>query len=343
MRKTKQIFYGIFFLIVFGLIGWWIYGGLFPSNPTCFDGIRNQGETDVDCGGPCTPCEVKALKDLKVNYVKVFKAADGIGAVAEIYNPNATWAAANFDYNLTLTDSSGVVAENFSGNSFVYAGDLKYIVKPYLKEDPLKIVKGNLTISNFQWVPMAQLPKPQIDLSNIQTTKDSTLSVSGKASNRSEYDFSSANVYALVYNSSNDLLAGSMTTLDSLPKFESKDFKISFSKELNLYEATPDLSQYFQRTFKLGDSGNDVGLLQSILLEMGILNRQPTGFFDDITKSALETLQKQFSIPVTGEFDDVTKQVVLGLLNSQIKPVSEDEKAKMVDSSKTKVFIEAIK
>ena len=24
--------------------------------PTCTDGIKNQGETDVDCGGPCTPC-----------------------------------------------------------------------------------------------------------------------------------------------------------------------------------------------------------------------------------------------------------------------------------------------
>lgn len=26
------------------------------SGPTCFDGIQNQGETGVDCGGPCAPC-----------------------------------------------------------------------------------------------------------------------------------------------------------------------------------------------------------------------------------------------------------------------------------------------
>jgi len=24
--------------------------------PTCSDGVKNQGETDVDCGGPCAPC-----------------------------------------------------------------------------------------------------------------------------------------------------------------------------------------------------------------------------------------------------------------------------------------------
>ncbi len=27
-----------------------------PSVPTCNDGIQNQGETGVDCGGPCAPC-----------------------------------------------------------------------------------------------------------------------------------------------------------------------------------------------------------------------------------------------------------------------------------------------
>lgn len=28
------------------------------STPTCFDGIQNQGETGVDCGGPCPACVV---------------------------------------------------------------------------------------------------------------------------------------------------------------------------------------------------------------------------------------------------------------------------------------------
>jgi hypothetical protein len=30
--------------------------------PTCFDGIKNQGEEGVDCGGPCKPCVVKYVK-----------------------------------------------------------------------------------------------------------------------------------------------------------------------------------------------------------------------------------------------------------------------------------------
>lgn len=27
-----------------------------PVVPTCWDGIQNQGETGIDCGGPCAPC-----------------------------------------------------------------------------------------------------------------------------------------------------------------------------------------------------------------------------------------------------------------------------------------------
>ncbi len=31
-------------------------GGPCKPCPSCFDGIQNQGEEGVDCGGPCRPC-----------------------------------------------------------------------------------------------------------------------------------------------------------------------------------------------------------------------------------------------------------------------------------------------
>jgi hypothetical protein len=39
-----------------GKIGRGCQGG--TCNATCDDGIRNQGESDVDCGGPCGPCGI---------------------------------------------------------------------------------------------------------------------------------------------------------------------------------------------------------------------------------------------------------------------------------------------
>lgn len=47
------------------------------TQPTCFDDIQNQNETDVDCGGPCTLCEketIEMLAPLKIgaeNYILI--------------------------------------------------------------------------------------------------------------------------------------------------------------------------------------------------------------------------------------------------------------------------------
>lgn len=36
--------------------------------PTCSDGIQNQGETGVDCGGPCTACPLSARDSAALDY-----------------------------------------------------------------------------------------------------------------------------------------------------------------------------------------------------------------------------------------------------------------------------------
>ncbi len=42
-------------------------GGPCPACPTCNDGIQNQGETGVDCGGPCDPCSSTSYCASKAN------------------------------------------------------------------------------------------------------------------------------------------------------------------------------------------------------------------------------------------------------------------------------------
>ena len=36
-------------------------GGPCTACASCSDGIQNQGETGIDCGGPCTPCPVATM------------------------------------------------------------------------------------------------------------------------------------------------------------------------------------------------------------------------------------------------------------------------------------------
>ncbi|HHQ45138.1 MAG TPA: hypothetical protein ENN13_03270 [Candidatus Altiarchaeales archaeon] len=55
MRDYWPIAAILFFLIT----GFVVYTG----RPTCSDGIMNQGEEGVDCGGPCPPCIIDPLKE----------------------------------------------------------------------------------------------------------------------------------------------------------------------------------------------------------------------------------------------------------------------------------------
>jgi len=78
------------------------------SGPTCSDGIQNQGETGVDCGGPCAPCN------------------NGGGGCTSISNIDATRPLTNLwwnnEYNVGGTPISGdgelyFTIDAISGNS----------------------------------------------------------------------------------------------------------------------------------------------------------------------------------------------------------------------------------
>ena len=50
------------------------------ATPTCFDGIQNQGETGVDCGGPCAACSTPALGTYYISTTGVDGAAGSSSA-----------------------------------------------------------------------------------------------------------------------------------------------------------------------------------------------------------------------------------------------------------------------
>ncbi|KKU42980.1 MAG: hypothetical protein UX56_C0001G0015 [Candidatus Azambacteria bacterium GW2011_GWD2_46_48] len=71
-RTQKQVIIAIFFLGILFFIGGGFYFA-FRSPASCFDKIQNQGEEDIDCGGPCaTACEEKELKPLEIFFQRKF-------------------------------------------------------------------------------------------------------------------------------------------------------------------------------------------------------------------------------------------------------------------------------
>src|SRR3989344_6654280 len=70
-RMAKRLFYGAIFAAFWIAMVIIINLGSSREVPTCFDGRQNQEEEKIDCGGPCTPCVLKDLKQLIVGPVEI--------------------------------------------------------------------------------------------------------------------------------------------------------------------------------------------------------------------------------------------------------------------------------
>ena len=61
----------------------------FHKTPTCFDGVKNQNEKGLDCGGVCTRICSGDISTPIVMWQRVFQVTPGVySAVAYIQNPN---------------------------------------------------------------------------------------------------------------------------------------------------------------------------------------------------------------------------------------------------------------
>jgi hypothetical protein len=344
VRLLKQLLYGIGFLTVVFLLGWGVKAIFFSSPPSCFDGAQNQGETGVDCGGPCISCDVKNAQPIAVHYVKVFKAGDGLGVVAEIQNPNVTLGAPTLVYSISLINALGATQQTINGSTFIYPGEIKYIIEPYVAQDPAQITQAQIAIptSTIAWVGADQFVAPHVDVQNITTGMNPTMRVTGRLTNQTPHDFPAPVVDALIYNKNGDILAASQVTLDDLAAFGSESFTVPFAGNLTLY-VPPQAPQIpsFPRNLNVGMNGGDVTDLQQVLAEQGLLSRAPTGYYDAATAQAVKQIQAQLTVKQTGAFDEATRAALTAFLRAQVPYVPQDTQLGNVDPTRTRVFVEA--
>lgn len=77
-----------------------------PPVPSCTDGIQNQGETGIDCGGPCSPCAPPSNTLLLAAYFETGwdNWIDG-GMDVERVKSSYSWEGA---YSIRLADNEGI-------------------------------------------------------------------------------------------------------------------------------------------------------------------------------------------------------------------------------------------
>ncbi len=124
---------------------------------SCTDNRQNQGEEDIDCGGPsCAPCAVKHAKDIVTYWARIVPLRSGVYDVAaEIENINEAVSSGDVNYAFTLFDGKGAIAER-TGSTFMYAHERTLVTEEAIAAD--RIPTGvRFAITGVVWQARADL------------------------------------------------------------------------------------------------------------------------------------------------------------------------------------------
>ncbi len=230
-RLIKQIAYGIFYLFFFAGIIYGSYVLFIRPAPSCFDKIRNQNEEGVDCGGPCAaaciPAELRPIVAID-RILKFSSTPSSISILAKISNANLDYAAKNFSYKFNFYKANGDFVGSLGGNSFIYAGEVKYLLLPNASLPPVPFSKIDLKIENVEWLPGNRFSgPPNVAVSGVATAAEaSNLSVDGQITNRDSVSFPAVTAVAIFRGQFGQIAGASQTEISNLLPNETRKFSI---------------------------------------------------------------------------------------------------------------------
>ncbi len=232
-RRTKQAIYGIAYLVVFiGIIAG-VYFAFIRQAPSCFDGIQNEGETGVDCGGPCAKvCTPASTEGLVADNVSIFiPGPERYTFLAQIENHNTGFAADYFDYSFDLYDASGTLLQSFPDHSFIYAGEVKYLLLANVAETTTAD-HAVLTTANPDWVTASAMGLAPRFGNPLPVTgsiiSSSTITVTGRITNGEVASFTHVLVIAVFYDAAGKPAGASQTVIDTIAPNQTVDFSVMY-------------------------------------------------------------------------------------------------------------------
>jgi len=205
--KKKQFKISLVYLLILLIIAGGIYLLIKPKLPSCSDGIQNQGEAGVDCGGPCPPCSWQLQKDLEVIFAQAIKTENNyLDLVAKIKNPNQNFGAKSFSYLFNLYDQKDELVFSKQGKSYILPQETRYIIEQKVLADS-EISRAELKITNINWQKLVDYREPELLIRNSSFEQlENSSRVSGTLENRSNYDFDKIDIYAILFTRESKIL-----------------------------------------------------------------------------------------------------------------------------------------
>jgi hypothetical protein len=198
---------------------------------TCGDGILNQNEEEMDCGGVCSPCKKVDIAPLNVEKVSLVPSgkASSYDVAAVVNNPNQIFGSKSINYIIRLKGQDGEVLSERKGNGFILPGEKKYIIENNVESqaDPVSV---EFSILNSDWVEFNDYyQRPDLSIVNKNYKEISSgvdfSEAKGLLKNESSFDFDLIRLKIVLLDAGGEIIAVNSTEMRTVKSGEERDFR----------------------------------------------------------------------------------------------------------------------
>lgn len=225
----RQLLYALVILVIFGAGGVFVYFSFIYTPPSCFDGIQNQGEEGVDCGGPCV--RMCAAPNVTALWARSVEALPGVyHAVSLIRNPD-TSAAGPITYSVLLFDAENILIATREGSLFLTPGEVVPLFVPNIPTGERTPVRTFVDIESGVWEraervqPSVRVIDWHLDERNVRLT--ATVENYGVEGVREVV------VTALIFGEGDTLMSASQTRFDTIAPRERREANFTWSMQFS--------------------------------------------------------------------------------------------------------------
>lgn len=253
--RRKLGCFTIMVILAAAIVGFFVYKIFFTRPATCFDGIQNQNEHGIDCGGVCAlvcPFEAKTVVPL---WARAFPIQGGIySLVAYVENQNPTAGIEKISYEFRVYDQDNILAgDPVDGVTFIGPNDRTAIfATPFSagnrvpKNVFFKFTADPSWITTDKRYQIPQLSSANVSLINAGTSPK----LSADVVNNTLYDYKKIEVVAILYDADGNAVNASDTYIDVLPQQSKKTVYYTwpkgFDRAVTRIEIIPRLNPFIQ-------------------------------------------------------------------------------------------------
>lgn len=198
-----------------------IFIAVFYQAPTCSDGILNQDEDGIDCGGSCRYLCVMSVEPATVLFTQALDNGEGrTDVIALVENKNHGIAAEDVPYTITIYGYDQSLVHSASGKIDLPPGETVPVFLPGVASGHAAVGTAFLTINanEVKWYALPQDPRIVPRVSNV--TLGGTVGnprVTAILANLDVRPMVKTLAVAVVRDASGNAIAASQTILAAIP------------------------------------------------------------------------------------------------------------------------------